>query len=328
MTDPRFPPRQESDIDAAADSITEYFDLVDEIVEARVTETYVADSLRKLLASQGNPTLSPTSEPTALKPDPRVPRRLKWPPHSVLAGLSADTREDLLGLGTIQQFGSGETILGGGRDSRDVYLLLDGIVKVVSNTEDGATALQSIRTDGDLVGELASLSDSPRLATIVPIRSCVVRRIGQDPFLAFLRTHPDASLAVNRSVSAQLRNATWHRVEYGSSPVPIRLARLLIQLAIQHGELVPEGIAIQLSLTYLDLAALDAARGPAVHKALASLRHDEVIAQGYRRIVVRDWEALRSIAGITEIPPEDGVLRAWRPHSKKDWPPHSEGASA
>jgi CRP-like cAMP-binding protein len=226
----------------------------------------------------------------------------------MLGCLPADTRDDLLRLGTVQQFGSGETILvEGASDSRDVYVLLEGSVKVVSNTEDGTAVLLSIRADGDLIGELASLDDSPRLASVITIRSCVVRRIGQDPFLTFLTTHPDASLAVHRSVSAKLRNATWHRVEYGSSPVPIRLARLLIQLATQYGEHGPEGIAIQLSLTHHELAALVAAREPSVQKALRSLRRDKVINTGYRRIFIRDWAALHSIAGITEIPPEYGV---------------------
>jgi CRP/FNR family transcriptional regulator, cyclic AMP receptor protein len=237
----------------------------------------------------------------------------EWPPHSLLGGLPPDEREDLLRLGSVQWFDVGETVLvEGDRDSRDVYVLLKGAVKVVSNTEDGTAVLLAIRADGDLIGELASLDGSPRLAGVVTIRPCTVRRIGQQAFLDFLRTHPGASLAVSRSVSAKLRNATWHRVEYGSAPVPIRLARLLIQLATQHGETTDEGTSIHLSLTQPELAALVGAREPTVQRALGALRRDGVIGIGYRRIVVHDRAALHEAAGISEIPAEYGVRSAVR----------------
>ncbi|MGW8375243.1 Crp/Fnr family transcriptional regulator [Streptomyces sp. ODS28] len=242
-----------------------------------------------------------------------------WPAHSLLGGLPPEEREDLLRLGSVQRFDSGETILvEGDCDARDVYVLLEGAVKCVSNTENGTSVLLSIRAEGDLIGELASLDDSPRLATIITLRPCTARRIGQDSFLAFLRAHPGAALDVSRSVSAKLRNATWHRVEYGSASVPIRLARLLIQLADQHGTAGPEGTAIQLSLTQSEIAALAGAREPTVQKALRSLREDGVIGIGYRRIIVRDGAALRAIAGITEIPPEYGMGQSRCPHEESN----------
>lgn len=243
----------------------------------------------------------------------------EWPPHSLLGGLPPDERDDLLRLGSVQRFGAGETVLvEGARDSRDVYVLLDGAVKAVSNTRNGTAVLLSIRAAGDLVGELASLDGSPRLAGVVTIRPCTVRRIGQQAFLDFLRTHPGASLAVSRSVSAKLRNATWHRVEYGSAPVPVRLARLLIQLATQHGEATEAGTAIRLSLTQPELAALAGAREPTVQRALRALRQDGVIGIGYRHIVVRDRAALHEAAGISEIPEEYGVRPAATQDGRED----------
>lgn len=240
---------------------------------------------------------------------PNDPRRAgRWPPYSLLGCLPPDARADLLRRGTEERFGSAQTMLvEGSRDTRDVYVLLSGAVKVVSNTATGTAVLLAIRSDGDLLGELAALDGRPRLAGVITIRPCLVRRIGQDAFLSWLTTYPYASLAVNRSVSVKLRNTTWHRVEFSGSPVPLRLARLLIQLAIQHGDPDPEGTAIQLSLTQADLAGLAGAQVPTVQKALRALRRDGVVSCGYRRIVVRDWEALHAIAGIAEIPPEYGT---------------------
>ena len=238
-----------------------------------------------------------------------LPARGEWPAYSLLGGLSPEAREDLLCLGSDQGFEAGETLLVEGDLKKDVYVLLDGAVKCVSNTENGTAVLLAIRAAGDLVGELAGLDGSPRLAGVQALRPCATRRIGQDSFLAFLRTHPDASLDVSRSVAAKLRNATWHRVEYGSASVPTRLARLLLQLASQHGTPVPGGVEIRLRLTQSELAALAGAREPTVQKALGALRREDIVRSGYRRIVVRDWAALRTAAGISEFPPEYGLPR-------------------
>lgn len=231
-----------------------------------------------------------------------------WPQRSLLGGLPTATRDRLLELGTLRQIAAGETIIvEGATEPLDVFVLLQGTTKITSNTETGDTVLLSIRADGDLVGELAVLDNNPRLARVVTVRPCVVRRIGQCEFLDFLSAHPDASLAVSRTVSAKLRNSTWHRVEFGSSPVRTRIARMLMLLARDHGEPTAEGTLVRLNLTHPDMAGLVGAKEPTVQKALAALRRDNVIAQGYRQICVRDWAALQEVAGITEIPPEYGV---------------------
>ncbi|MEU9890377.1 Crp/Fnr family transcriptional regulator [Sphaerisporangium sp. NPDC051011] len=246
------------------------------------------------------------------------PRRLgNWPPRSLLGSLEPATRDLMLRLGTATQFGAGETLLReGDPDSRHVLLLIDACVKVVSDTADGHTVLLAIRTDGDLVGELASLDGQPRVASVIAVKPSVVRRIGQGEFLDFLDHNPAVSRAVYRVVTTKLRNSTWHRIEYGSTPAPLRLARVLVQLAAQHGERVPEGIEIRLALTQPDLAALAGAREPTVHKELRALRHRGVVETGYRRILISDPAALHAIAGISEIPPEYGVWPAPRPQGE------------
>ncbi|MGI5171205.1 Crp/Fnr family transcriptional regulator [Spirillospora sp. CA-253888] len=249
---------------------------------------------------------------------PRSPRRLgEWPRRSMLGDLPGGTREALLRRGTRLQVASGETIImEGDTGCHEVYVLEDGGVKVLSCTPEGGSVLLSIRVAGDLVGELAVLDGGPRLATVTTIGACVLRRIGRRPFLDFLATHPDAALAVSRSVSTKLRNATWHRVEYSSSPAEVRIARILLLLAHEHGEhgvvrrrdgTRVEGTVIRLRLTQIDMAGLAGAAESTVHQRLRALRHNGVIFQGYRQIVIRDWEALHSLAGITEIPPEYGV---------------------
>jgi len=241
-----------------------------------------------------------------------------WPPNTFLGSLQAGTREKILTLGTQSQVASGQTlIMEGERRTRDVFLITRGYVKVISNSEDGKVVLLAIRADGDIVGELAALDGSPRVASVVTVGPCYVRKIGQTEFRDFLMRHPDAALAVNANVSAKLRLATWHRIEFGTSTMPVRVARMLIYLATRYGESTSDGVLIG-SLTQSELAAMIGSREASVHKILKPLRSAGTIETRYGRILIRDRDALCAQAGITEIPPEYGVWPGADPHSDED----------
>ncbi|MEO3808205.1 Crp/Fnr family transcriptional regulator [Sphaerisporangium sp. B11E5] len=202
---------------------------------------------------------------------------------------------------------SGETLLmEGDRKTRHLFLIVQGYVKAVSNSADGKVVLLAVRSSGDLIGEFATLDNRPRVATVSTVGPCFLRKISQRDFLEFLERHPDAGRAVYASIVAKLRHATWHRIEFGTSPMPVRVARVLLYLASRYGEPTPDGVLIG-SLTQPELAAMIGAREHSVHKILRYMRERDVIATRYGRILVKDGAALSSDAGISEIPPEYGV---------------------
>lgn len=237
------------------------------------------------------------------------PRRIgAWPPATLLGSLTPSVREEMLTLGTFSQFASGETLLmEGDQNSRHLYLIIQGYVKAISNSEDGKVVLLAIRSDGDLIGEFAALDNRPRVATVSTVGPCFLRKISQRDFLEFVERRPDAGRAVYASIVAKLRHATWHRIEFGTSPMPVRVARVLLFLASRYGEPAPGGVLIG-SLTQPELAAMIGAREHSVHKILRGMRERGVLATRYGRILVLDRAALTSEAGISEIPPEYGVL--------------------
>ncbi|WP_272497685.1 Crp/Fnr family transcriptional regulator [Actinomadura terrae] len=231
-----------------------------------------------------------------------------WPSRSLLGQLKPETKDHLLSLGGLRQIAAGEhIIMKGATAPLDVFVLLEGITKVTVDTENGKSILLSIRAGGDMVGELAVLDGSPRLAQVTTIRPCVVRRISGPQFLAFLDGRPDAWRAINRMVAARLRAATWHRVEYGSLRVPVRVARILMVLARTYGEPCGDGILIPIHLTRSELGGLIGAEEPTVQKTLAGLLRSGVNGKKGQKIVIRDWPGLCAAAGIDEIPPEYGV---------------------
>jgi CRP-like cAMP-binding protein len=187
-----------------------------------------------------------------------------------------------------------------GESSTHVVLLVDACVKVTGASDDGSVALLAIRVGGDLVGEMSSLDNQPRSATVTTAGPAVVRVIKQADFHAFLQDYPDAAIAVSRSMGAKLRWATRRRVDFSGREVKVRLARVLVELAQSYGRGTSQGIVIGIGLTQPELAALVGSAEPTIHKSLAEFRRMRLIETGYRRTKVVDLVALRIVAGIRD----------------------------
>lgn len=210
--------------------------------------------------------------------------------------MSRTARQRLLGLGAKKQFpGSGRVLIREGDNSRVVFLLLAGVVKVSGSTGTGE-ALLAIRVGGDMVGELSALDSRPRLATVTTAGPVIARVIGQGEFIGFLARDPDAALAISRGVSDKLRSATARRVDFTGCDAATRFARVLLELAVRYGQNTRAGAVIRCPLTQSELAALAGAAEPTIQRVLRQLRAEGVVASGYRETTVLDIAGLRQRA--------------------------------
>lgn len=221
----------------------------------------------------------------------------RWPPSSLLGSLIETSRDRLLEPGVTRQYLAGQTLIREGETSTFVIALLDGVVKATGLTLDGKEALLAIRVGGDIVGEFAAFDERPRSTTITTCGTVVGRVLRQADFLAALRQDSCLAEAVNRAVVAKLRSANARRVEFAGYDAPTRLARVLRELAVRHGDRSGNRVVIAWPLTQPELASLAAVAEPTAQKALRSLRERGVIATGYRNLTIMNLDELNHIAG-------------------------------
>ncbi|MEO3748410.1 Crp/Fnr family transcriptional regulator [Plantactinospora sp. B5E13] len=220
------------------------------------------------------------------------------PPGTFLGRLQPLTRERLLAVGVRRSVKEAQVVIREGALESYVVLLDEALVKVTVALSDGRHALLAIRVSGDIVGEISALNGTPRTATVTACRPSVIHIIHRQAFRAFLRDYPEAALEVAGIVADRLRWANRRRTDFTSYPVRIRLARVLWELAVAYGRRTPRGVVVDIRLTQDELATLCGAAEISLQKALGGLRADGIIETGYREIVVRDGEALRSIADL------------------------------
>ncbi|WDZ90672.1 Crp/Fnr family transcriptional regulator [Nocardiopsis sp. HUAS JQ3] len=224
-----------------------------------------------------------------------------WPPNSALSLLSSRDRDVLLRLGRRTDHAPGDVLLNHGEHSTHVFVILHGYVKITTTSYSGREVLLAVRSGGDLVGELAGMDGSPRMATAQTAGPATTRLVTAAEFHAFLDAHPAAFRSISASISAKLRSATDKIVDYGSHDVQARLARVILRLVRDHGVSTPEGVAVALHISQPELASITSASEAAVSKALTDLRFRRVILTGYRTFTVLDRDALLKLA---ELPPD------------------------
>ena len=106
----------------------------------------------------------------------------------------------------------GEVLFLEGDPSRDAYVLLAGGLEVLK----AGRTIASVSNQGDFVGEISSLMDTPRTATIRASETSFLLKIKEGEFDRVLRTAPSFAHYLLKSMAEKLA-ATTNDLEYAQS---------------------------------------------------------------------------------------------------------------
>ena len=118
-------------------------------------------------------------------------------------GLSDQELQQLVDNATPVSLSAGETLMVQGDPGDSAYVVLKGGFEI--QKQSGPSLIKiDVRNPGEIIGEMALLSNSPRSATVVAVTDSEALRISQEVFEELLSTSPSASLAVLHWVLARL----------------------------------------------------------------------------------------------------------------------------
>jgi CRP/FNR family transcriptional regulator, cyclic AMP receptor protein len=227
--------------------------------------------------------------------------RAEWSSRSFLAQLAQAELDAVVEAGRLRRFGSGELMVEEGGLDSNVYLLLTPCAKVTAALPGAGEALLAVRVAGDVVGELAALDGGPRLATV---RACsqgplYTLMLTAGSFSELLDRNPRAARWLSGSMAAKLRSATRRRIDYSGFPPHVRLARVLVEMAEDHGY-QPRGkdLVVGVNLTQVELGTLVGVAEVTAQRGLRRLRREGLVVTDERRPIIRDLAGLRKTAGL------------------------------
>jgi NTE family protein len=161
-----------------------------------------------------------------------------------------------------RQLAGGQTLMSQGEQGDALYLLVSGRLRVYVE-EDGQRRVLREIPRGEVVGEMALLTDAPRSATIVAIRDSVLVSLDKVDFAQLQSSIPSVTLALTRQIVERLR--TEHR--HGLLDRPVTMAVLPASPGVDAGAFARD-LAAALGV-HGRAVVLDAAE---VDRRLAALR--------------------------------------------------------
>ena len=129
----------------------------------------------------------------------RVPLFAELPPAD-LKQVAAIAGESL--------FSDGELLARQGEAGSEMYIVVSGEVSVLAKYNQAETEKEiARRKPGDYVGEMAIISQEPRMASLVAVGDVRTLCIDRQQFEGILRERPETSLALMRVLCQRLREA-------------------------------------------------------------------------------------------------------------------------
>lgn len=170
-------------------------------------------------------------------------------------GISEEETAKVARLCSERAYPKGGTIYSEGDPSDALYILKEGLVKIISFSEKGAETILHILKRDEIFGALL-LAEKTRPFTAVVLEDAVVTIIVRERFVELLALVPTVALNLIKLLSQRLKKVGKELSEFSHSWSYHRLAKVLLELSEKHGEEVSTGTLITLRLTHEDLGNL------------------------------------------------------------------------
>ena len=203
---------------------------------------------------------------------------------------SAAVLEDSMAASTLSR---GDVLFNEGDSGNQLYVVIDGKIKLGRTSADGRENLLAILGPGQMFGELSFFDPGPRSATATAVTDVELKSLGHDSLIPVISTHPDVALALLHQLAGRLRRTNEVVGDLVFSDVPGRVAKALIDLAGRFGRQADDGVHVNHDLTQEELAQLVGASRETVNKALADFASRGWMRLEPRSVVILDLERLQ-----------------------------------
>ncbi|HIJ61869.1 MAG TPA: Crp/Fnr family transcriptional regulator [Rhodospirillaceae bacterium] len=211
---------------------------------------------------------------------------------ALFASLSPAEREDLLRQCRIKRYPAGSHIIDNDSDSRDVYFVIRGAVRVVIYSLSGReVALDDIVAGGSF-GELAALDGGPRSAFVMPhVSEAVTAAMPHETFLHLLARKPDIGLAVMKRLAGMVRQANERIMDLSILGANNRVHAELLRQAMATSQDGKTAVIHPIPV-HGDIASRVSTTRETVARVLGDLARNGIVERTKDALVVHDMDQL------------------------------------
>jgi len=179
-------------------------------------------------------------------------------------------------------------------------VILQGLVKVYRESENGREVVLAILGSGDMLGELSLPDGLPRSACAAALEPVDVLVLRRDDFLRYMVTSPETAVVMLRLLSSRLRRTDGLIADAAFLDLTERVASVLLDLGRRFGREAGRGVEVPIRLRQHDIAAMVGVTRESVNRTLALLEAEGLISYSRQRITILNPAGLRARLGASE----------------------------
>jgi CRP/FNR family transcriptional regulator, cyclic AMP receptor protein len=205
-----------------------------------------------------------------------------------LASLAEDMRS--------KEYAKDETIFRQGDESREVYFVRKGKVRIYKISPSGNETTIAIFTTNDVIGELAAIDQEPRSASAKAMTPVSLLAMSQERFLYTLQTLPRFGMGMARLLAHKLRWTAAFAESIAQFDAAGRLLHIILQHNDQYGEVLEPGkrYQVNIGLNQSDLASMVGARREWINRILSEWRRRGLLEFDNGVITILDLPRVRA----------------------------------
>lgn len=218
---------------------------------------------------------------------------------TLFAGLDREALAGLAGLCRAKDLPTGEILFHRGDRSDGCYMVIDGALKVFTETINGEETLIAMLAGGDVVGEMGLIDGLPRSATVTALKPSSLAYLSTRDFTRFAEDNPAVYRHMLKIVSTRLRLSNDDFSAYLMLPLGGRLARVMLRLSDCLGHPLADGrVLIRQKITQAELARMTGSSRENVNRILNTWRKKKLVTRISSYYCLEEEKALRDLAEI------------------------------
>jgi CRP-like cAMP-binding protein len=177
---------------------------------------------------------------------------------------------------------------------RDVYLIEEGMIKLLYVEQNGREVIVGLRSPGWLVGAAYVVLHKNYAFSATTMTKCRLRRITADAFLSLLKTDPEFAWYFHQVQSYELYDQLTQLVGFGCLSARDKLEQLfsrLVSVIAPHSD--EQGVRLKLPLKHWELARLIGVTPEHLSRVLKEMQADGVIVRERGWVGIADVKKLR-----------------------------------
>lgn len=211
--------------------------------------------------------------------------------------LTPEALKDLSAMATSVNYPAGKVIFSERDTNSNIYIVLEGEIKLSMNSSDGRRLILRIARKGEILGLSSTLSGKASEITAETLYPAKLAPITRREFSNFLMRHPEVYQTVTEELSREYTLACEQLRTVGlSNSAPEKLARLLLEWS-QNGKTTEAGTHFRFPLTHGEIGEFIGASRETVTRTLSIFKSRHLVDFHGSMLTIPNRSALESYAG-------------------------------